>query len=436
MDWNVKMDLVCGSLELFAAAIIGVLLICALLRKNHPKPFGNKIIAMLLGHMLGLLSDSVLWFWEPAFFPGISISTAIAVQKVALFLSYSALACMIVIYTYCLVKFIEEQARVSKWIIPCVTALCAVAVIFWTFSLYNGAFFTFDAQGAFVGAKHYWVSQGIIMLLLCVDMAFILKHYSVLGWRKAVPLMSYIFLPIMGFFLAFWWDVTPVYIAATLSLLLMFIVFHLEQDKQLQEQEQQLAQGRISIMLSQIQPHFLYNSLSAIHRLCAVNPKQAQRAIAEFSEYLRGNLESLNYGTPVPFERELRHIEIYLSLEKMRFGDDLTIIYNIETMNFMLPTLTVQPLIENAVKHGICKARDGGCVKFATREREDCYEIAISDDGVGFDPGATSEDGRIHIGIENVRQRLWSVSHGTLEIRSEKGVGTTAAIRLPKECEL
>ena len=143
-------------------------------------------------------------------------------------------------------------------------------------------------------------------------------------------------------------------------------------------------------------------------------------------------MDSLKQRYPVPFSKELEHLEIYLSLEKLRFEDELNIVYDIQTMDFMLPSLTVQPLVENAVKYGVGKAENGGTVTIQTREEPDGYRIVVTDDGVGYDPYETQDDGRTHIGIDTVKSRLDSMSHGKLEIVSKKGIGTTAAIWLPK----
>lgn len=210
---------------------------------------------------------------------------------------------------------------------------------------------------------------------------------------------------------------------------------YFEAETRLKEQEAELAASRISIMLSQIQPHFLYNSLNSIYYLCAVDPKKAQKAIRDFASYLRGNLDALEKKSTIPFEKELEHVQIYLSLEKMRFGDELNIVYDINETEFMIPALTVQPLVENAVKYGVGKTPDGGCVTIRTRQTESCYEVIVEDDGVGFDINEKKNDGKTHIGIENVRKRLWDMSHATLEVTGEKGHGTIAVIRLPKENE-
>ncbi|MGN0637525.1 MAG: sensor histidine kinase [Huintestinicola sp.] len=195
----------------------------------------------------------------------------------------------------------------------------------------------------------------------------------------------------------------------------------------------ELAENRISIMLSQIQPHFLYNSLNTIYGLCEKDPSAAKEAVNDFADYLRGNMDSLSRKVPVPFETELRHLKAYLALEKMRFKNKLEIVWDIETDSFMLPALTVQPLVENAVKHGICGSEKGGTVRISARELADCFEVEISDNGTGFDPAEEKCDGKTHLGIDNVRNRLWKMSRATLEITSEPGKGTDAVIRIPKD---
>ncbi|MGN1416951.1 MAG: sensor histidine kinase [Oscillospiraceae bacterium] len=194
----------------------------------------------------------------------------------------------------------------------------------------------------------------------------------------------------------------------------------------------ELAEKRISIMLSQIQPHFLYNSLNSIYNLCKKDVKQAQKAISDFSYYLRGNMDSLTKNSPIPFYMELKHLKTYLALEKMRFDDTLDIVWDIQTESFMIPALTVQPIAENAIKHGICQKEDGGTLKISTRETDDHFEVEVWDDGVGFDVNAVNNDGKSHIGIENVKNRLCRMCGAELTISSEIGKGTSAVIRIPK----
>jgi len=196
--------------------------------------------------------------------------------------------------------------------------------------------------------------------------------------------------------------------------------------------ERKLNESRISILLSQIQPHFLYNALAVISRLCDKDPAEAKKATINFSNYLRTNMNLLERTEPIPFENELNHTIGFLNLEKAMYGEALKVIYDIQTKNFTLPALTMQPIVENAIKHGIGKKEGGGTVTISTKETDNGYLIIISDDGAGFYSEKTADDGQQHIGINNVRLRLSAQSGGSLEIESKPGAGTTATIIIPK----
>lgn len=197
--------------------------------------------------------------------------------------------------------------------------------------------------------------------------------------------------------------------------------------------KEELDNSRITVMLSQIQPHFLYNSLTGVMDLCDSDPKQAKAAIADFADYLRGNLSALKTENLISFRTELEHIEKYLRLEAMRFKEELEIVYDIQSKDFMIPVLSVQPLVENAVKHGVGRKIGGGTVTIHTSETEKEYLIRITDDGVGFSEGEYADENGMHVGIENVKKRLAMRINAKVEINSSKGKGTTVCIRIPKE---
>jgi LytS/YehU family sensor histidine kinase len=199
------------------------------------------------------------------------------------------------------------------------------------------------------------------------------------------------------------------------------------------EMEAELKDKRIAVMISQIQPHFLYNSLNSIAELCVVDPKRAEKATINFSRYLRGNMGALNEKNPIEFEDELSHLNHYIELEKLRYGDDLQFEYDIKEVSFTLPALTVQPLVENAVNHGIRYHKMKGKIKISSYADEENYFVTIEDDGVGFNPEEYMVDGKKHVGIANVKYRLELLCGGSLDIKSEKGVGSIVTIRIPKE---
>ena len=204
-------------------------------------------------------------------------------------------------------------------------------------------------------------------------------------------------------------------------------------ESKIAQMESKLAESKISIMLSQIQPHFLYNALTAIAQLCDENPAKAKKATLDFSMYLRSNMVSLTVKGLISVEKELQHVESYLNLEKAIYGSTLNVIFRIEAGGFLVPPLTIQPIVENAIKHGIGQKEGGGTVTISVRETNMEYIITVADDGAGYDINNPRKDTRKHIGINNVRQRLKEQCRGTLDIISEIDSGTTAAIKIPKE---
>lgn len=197
--------------------------------------------------------------------------------------------------------------------------------------------------------------------------------------------------------------------------------------------DSKLQESRILLMISQIQPHFLYNILNTIYHLCDKDIELAKKVVDDFSTYLRNNINSLSTTELISFNTELEHIKTYINLEKIRFGDELDIVYDIQTSDFYLPILSIQPLVENAIKHGVSKRRGGGKVTISSHEDDANYIISIIDTGIGYDLNQIIEDGKSHIGIKNVKERLESRVDGTLILESEIGVGTKAIVYIPKK---
>jgi sensor histidine kinase YesM len=135
--------------------------------------------------------------------------------------------------------------------------------------------------------------------------------------------------------------------------------------------------------------------------------------------------------TPIRFVEELKHIEYYVTIEKVRFPD-MNIEYDVEATEFVLPALSVQPLVENAIKHGLMRLETGGTVKIHSYETATHFCVAVTDDGAGFDPNAPMDEKK-HVGLRNIRGRLKAMVDGELILESKPGVGTKAMIMIPKE---
>jgi len=200
--------------------------------------------------------------------------------------------------------------------------------------------------------------------------------------------------------------------------------------------EIELEKANTSLMLSQIQPHFMYNALNTIKSLIRKDPEKAEKAVIDFSMYLRGNMDSLTKTDPIPFSEELAHIKHYCNIEQLRFGDKLDVFYEIGTDEFYVPTLSVQPIVENAIKHGVTKKAEGGSVTIITDEDKYNYYLTVEDDGVGFDVVKAlkmKDDKRSHVGIKNVKERLEVIMNAEVDIQSEPGKGSKVVITLPKD---
>ena len=197
--------------------------------------------------------------------------------------------------------------------------------------------------------------------------------------------------------------------------------------------EKELEESHIAVLLSQMQPHFIHNILNVIYYLIGKDPAAAQGAISKFSDHLRNNLEAISQKELITFRKELNHIQTYLELEQIRFGEELSIVYDIEEDSFLLPVLSIQPLVENAVKHGIAKKRGGGVVTISSRQTEAEYRITVSDTGAGFDVERYMDDGKVHVGLMNVRQLLTSRMNATVDVDSTPGNGTTVTVTIPRE---
>ena len=311
-----------------------------------------------------------------------------------------------------------------------------MAVVFstlWVVSLFYGFVVSYDGTNLEKGPLYYLgVVGGYIILLLVLIYMFIYRKY--LKKDNFLALLSIIFFPLFGLVLRFFiHDIEIMPYMMCLSLIFLDNTFQYEQERLILEQEDKISRDRIKILLTQIKPHFLYNVLNSIYVLCEKDPEKAQEAIGRFSDYLRGNLSNLEKEDCISFLREMEHVTNYLSLEKMRFRDKLTIKYDIKDESFALPALSVQLLAENAVKHGIHKKEEGGTVRIESYSTADNYYVIVEDDGVGFNPNDSREGGGLHIGLSNLEERLMRMCGGRLDVESIEGVGTKATITIPKE---
>ena len=275
--------------------------------------------------------------------------------------------------------------------------------------------------------KRVWLYIGAILPLVAfgVDLAM-----TGLGIWKGGVVSKYIFIILFAVTMVVVLRIIPRNInAAEKAKELELQRSRLEAEKSIVEAE--LQKSRISIMLSQIQPHFIYNTLGTIERMCLKDPEKAFDLVRNFSLYLRGNFSELDSVTPIRFAEELKHVEYYVNIEKVRFPD-MNIAYDIEATEFVLPALSVQPLVENAIKHGLMRLETGGTVSIHSYETPTHFCVEVKDDGIGFDTSLPIDEKK-HVGLRNIQGRLKAMVDGDLILESKPDIGTKAVIMIPKE---
>lgn len=232
---------------------------------------------------------------------------------------------------------------------------------------------------------------------------------------------------IMDAFVDYEMSISNLTISMILSSVFCYIWLHL---RFVRDHEKDLmAEQRIKIMMSQIQPHFLYNTLSTIQALCQTDPEKAFSVTDNFGKYLRQNLNSLGQSGLIPIQKEIEHARLYSEIEMVRFPN-VHVEYDVSDNDFEVPALLVQPLVENAIRHGI-RIREKGLVTVSTRKTPEHHIIVVKDNGKGFDTNLLAGMDGTHVGLRNVQERVEKMCGGTMTIISRIDSGTTITIRIP-----
>ena len=412
-----EMSLLNVSLLVFSALVTLFLLIGAITDMNRKSRFMSSFIILLISNILMQLGEAGIWFFAGELENIVLLNISAMMSMVFSYVLISA-------YAHCLTEFVCERKKVSFVPNYIILAICCIYILLSVISLFNGMFFSFDENGCFVNGPMYGLVRAFDLIVIIIGIFWVMCYRKILTLREISFLISFNVLPLLSMTLQRFWEPTPQYMAVTLSLIVIYVLFHGEITRQ-------LADSRISIMLSQIQPHFMHNMLTTIMYMCRTEPEEAEKTVGQFADYLRANMDSLTLKQCIQFETELKHVKTYWSLEEKRFGDKIRAVYDIQENSFMLPSLTIQPIVENAVKHGMRKGKQL-TVTIRTYSDVNNYYVEINDDGRGFDVNAFENDGKSHIGIKNVQQRLKMMCGGELMVNSVPDQGTDAVIKIPK----
>ena len=206
-----------------------------------------------------------------------------------------------------------------------------------------------------------------------------------------------------------------------------FLRLVIRRERELRVKDEELRGAKIQTLISQIRPHFIFNTLASVNMICEENPKRATEIISDFSQYLQSNFSALSTSELIPFSEEMKHVKAYLDVEAALYEDQLSVDYDTAFTAFRLPPLTLQPIVENCIKHGFGGDTLSLHIIIRTRQTGTGAEIQIEDNGQGYDP---SPDGAIHIGLTNAKERLELMCGGTLQLEPGSA-GTLVTVIIP-----
>lgn len=427
-----KINIVLDVYSILLTLSLGIYLWMRMGRKEKLNHFFLLMCVFNLGMLLG---DMTNWTSEGTFDPWRPF-----VLKFGTVLYYACSGPLLLSFIGYVIEYLSPKVIIHRavWIISCF--LTAIQLVFSILSLWTRTYFYIGEGNVYMRGHFFWFSQWIPLLIYGIAVLLIIHYRKFLRRKDVFFLLGDVVLPLIAEVIqSMNYGIALMNTGSTFALFLIFINIQSERELLIQQQKNALVEARMDMMMSQIQPHFLYNMLAVIRQLCNSRPEEAQAAIQDLSLFLHGNLNALRDKEPIPFKQELLHTQHYLELEKRRFGERLKVIFDITINNFNIPPLSLQPIVENAVKHGIMMREEGGTVTIRTEQEENFFRILVLDDGLGFLVGKTVcsqgevlQDDHSGIGIENVRNRIQILCKGTLVIESEPGKGTKVVITIPK----
>ena len=217
-------------------------------------------------------------------------------------------------------------------------------------------------------------------------------------------------------------------VCLTLTILLMFMINLLDLIEYYMRQQAEISRQRANIAILQMRPHFIYNTMTSIYYLCDQDPEKAKQVTLDFTTYLRKNFTAIASEDTIPFSEELEHTRAYLAVEMAQFEDILSVDYDTPHTHFRLPSLTLQPIVENAVKYGCDPDSEPLHIVIRTRSTDSGSEITVEDNGPGY---VDVDDNKPHIALANIRQRLELMCGGTMSISKRERGGTVVRIIIP-----
>jgi len=326
--------------------------------------------------------------------------------------------------------------------------LWIIYMILLVYTQFSKTIYYIDAENVYHRGPWYPVLLIPPVLIMAFNLIGLIRRRRKLSARQRLAFAVYLLLPMACMLIQMlFYGLFVIVLGTSVAAFFMFTYILMDQTERFYRQEAENAKLKVDVLMAQIKPHFIYNSLVAI-RSYLDEPEKAEEVLDHFAGFLRGSIDVLEETGCIRASREFETVENYLYMEKERFGDDLTVVYEIGDSDFDLPPFSVQTLVENAVRHGIRESETGkGTVRIKSYRTDTEHVVEVWDDGAGFQDGAYQLGGagqpdteqatdtgegnrhRTHIGLSNLQKRLSLMCGGWVEIGNEKE--TVVRMKIP-----
>ena len=351
-------------------------------------------------------------------------------SKIALYLESLLASILTPLLTVFLLHSCGEPWRRSK-LFRTVVGLWLVYFVLLGVTQFTTFIYYYTQDGLYYRGPWYALLLMPLIAVMAVNLWALSRRRKALSHRQFLAFLVYVTTPMASMVIQMF--VMGLYfsgVGMALAALFMFVNILTDNIEQYIRQQQALARQQAGIMALQMRPHFIYNTLMSIYYLCQMDAEKAQRVTLDFTTYLRKNFAAIAKEGTIPFAEELEHTRAYLAVEKVRFEDKLLVEFDTPHTAFRLPPLTLQPIVENAVKHGVDPDLEPLHITIRTRAAGRGTVITVEDTGPGFAPG---DNGTPHIALANIKQRLEMMCGGQMQISSREGGGTVVIVTILRQ---
>ena len=372
-----------------------------------------------------LLLCAVLCFLALVFYFDPEMAVA---ERIVYFFESISLSSLVILPTIYILHICGENVKTG--VLPkAVAALWLVYIAFLFVTQFTDAIYYVTDDNEYFRGPLFPLAMSPLLGIMILNIVGVIQRRKKLTKRCIIALLVYL-LPMTVAILVHMFIEAELFLVFGMALfaLVMFGLILADNMDQFIRQQREIANQRAGIMVLQMRPHFISNTIMGIYYLCDRDPQKAKQVTLDFNTYLRRNFNAIASEDTIPFTSELEHTRAYLAVEQAQFEDDLVPSFDTPHTLFRLPPLTLQPIVENAVKHGMSATKDPLHICITTRKTDSASEVIVEDDGTGY---VRPDDSEPHLALDNIRQRLSWMCKGTLTITQREGGGTSVKVTIP-----